>query len=220
LEGATDVDFPPAKHAPSRFPGDERMIFGFNTDVKHGDTVYHVQTEARSTEQSLQTQVFVRGRCIGKRARPYKDLASAPGFSESQIEQLLRDQHKLVSDAAREGKAEAVLDKEATPETLAAVKELELEWLNAENVYPEGQLRLQLRVTDGGAGAGGARLTSRVSRTGQDPLYTQVVTDETGAAEMKITLEEAALAEATILVQATHDGRTATRKFQLRKMGA
>ena len=75
-------------------------------------------------------------------------------------------------------------------------------------------------MTDGGNGAGGARLTSRVSRTGQDPLYTQVVTDETGAAEMKIALEEAALAEATILVQATHDGRTATRKFQLRKMGA
>lgn len=195
------------------------MIFGFNTDVKHGDTVYHVQTEARSAEQTLQTQVFVRGRCIGKRARPYKELAASPGFSESQIEQLLRDQHKMVSDAAREGRAESVLDKQETPEALAAVKELELEWLNAENVYPEGQLRLQLRVTDGGNGAGGARLTSRVSRAGQDPLYTQVVTDSSGAAEMKIALEEAALAEATILVQATHDGRTATRKFQLRKMG-
>ena len=47
------------------------MIFGFNTDVKHEDTVYHVQSEAREGEQLLQTQVFVRGRCIGKRAIPY-----------------------------------------------------------------------------------------------------------------------------------------------------
>jgi len=36
------------------------MIFGFNTDVKQGDTVYHVQSEARENELILQTQVFVR----------------------------------------------------------------------------------------------------------------------------------------------------------------
>ena len=48
-----------------------RMIFGFNTDIRHEDTVYHVQSEAREGEQLLQTQVFVRGRCIGKRAIPY-----------------------------------------------------------------------------------------------------------------------------------------------------
>ena len=47
------------------------MIFGFNTDIKHDDTVYHVQSEARENELTLQTQVFVRGRCIGKRALSY-----------------------------------------------------------------------------------------------------------------------------------------------------
>ena len=31
------------------------MIFGFNTDVKSGDTVYHVQSEAREHERILQT---------------------------------------------------------------------------------------------------------------------------------------------------------------------
>jgi hypothetical protein len=36
------------------------MIFGFNTDVKHGDTIYHVQSEARESELLLQSQVFVR----------------------------------------------------------------------------------------------------------------------------------------------------------------
>jgi len=28
--------------------------FGFNTDVKHGDTIYHVQSEARESERLLQ----------------------------------------------------------------------------------------------------------------------------------------------------------------------
>ena len=49
------------------------MIFGFNTDIKQGDTVYHVQSEARESELLLQTQVFVRGRCIGKRATSYAE---------------------------------------------------------------------------------------------------------------------------------------------------
>src|ERR1700722_19120603 len=54
------------------------MIFGFNTDIKHDGTVYHVQSEAREHELLLQTQVFVRGRCIGKHAVSYADKATAP----------------------------------------------------------------------------------------------------------------------------------------------
>ena len=38
------------------------MIFGFNTDIKHEETIYHVQSEAREADMLLQTQVFVRGR--------------------------------------------------------------------------------------------------------------------------------------------------------------
>ena len=59
------------------------MIFGFNTDVKHGDTMYHVQSEARESELLLQTQVFVRGRCIGKRATSYADKRQRPASPTS-----------------------------------------------------------------------------------------------------------------------------------------
>ena len=31
------------------------MVFGFNTDVKHQDTIYHVQSEAREADLLLQT---------------------------------------------------------------------------------------------------------------------------------------------------------------------
>ena len=79
------------------------MIFGFNTDIKQGDTIYHVQSEARESELLLQTQVFVRGRCIGKRASPYGDKL-AGGFTDQQKEHGLRDQHRLVLDAIRDGR--------------------------------------------------------------------------------------------------------------------
>src|SRR5579863_382177 len=95
------------------------MIFGFNTDVKHGDTIYHVQSEARESEKLLQTQVFVRGRCVGKRAVSYASTANQAGFGDPQKEQQLRDQHRQVLEAIREGKLESMLDRAET-ETLAA----------------------------------------------------------------------------------------------------
>src|SRR5277367_5368420 len=128
------------------------MIFGFNTDVKHEDTVYHVQSEARESELLLQTQVFVRGRCIGKRASSYADKAADSGFTDHQKEQILRDQHRLVLDSIRDGHLDEVLDKRDTPEGLSAIKELDVVWLNSNSVYVERQITLRLRVTDGGAG--------------------------------------------------------------------
>lgn len=192
------------------------MIFGFNTDVKHGDTIYHVQSEAREGELLLQTQVFVRGRCVGKRAKSYASKASEGQIGDAQKEQQLREQHRLVLDAIREGKLDNVLDRPES-ENLAAVKELDVQWLNAESVHVDRNLTMQLRVTEGGAAASGARLTFRFARAGAAPFYTQAVADSGGAAEIKIEVEEALLPDASLLVQANFEGRTATRKFVLRK---
>src|SRR5437764_6430141 len=109
------------------------MIFGFNTDVKHGDTIYHVQSEAREGEKLLQTQVFVRGRCVGKKAISYAASAAEIGFGDPQKEQLLRDQHRLVLESIKEGKLESVLDKTES-ETLARIKQLDVQWENATSI--------------------------------------------------------------------------------------
>ncbi|HEY6768664.1 MAG TPA: hypothetical protein VI386_28215 [Candidatus Sulfotelmatobacter sp.] len=191
------------------------MIFGFNTDVKHEDTVYHVQSEAREGEQLLQTQVFVRGRCIGKRAIPYGSNA-ASGNNDQDKEKDLRELHREMLEAIREGRVDSMFDKRDTPETLAAVKELELEWVNARSVHSGGSLTMQIHVTDGGAIVQGARLTLRFARTDAAPYYAQVLTDAKGNAEMNIQVDEKSLADSSVLVQASHGGRTATRKFQLR----
>ncbi len=192
------------------------MIFGFNTDVKHGDTIYHVQSEAREGELLLQTQVFVRGRCVGKKATSYGSKASEAPIGDAQKEQLLRQQHRLVLDAIREGKLEEVLDH-PEPEALAAVKELDIVWLNAESIHADRNLTMQLRVTEGGAAAAGARLTFRFARPGAAPFYTQALADSAGAAEIKIEAAEAELPDSSLLVQANFGGHTATRKFALRK---
>ena len=204
------------------------MIFGFNTDIRHEDTIYHVQSEAREGEHLLQTQVFVKGRCIGKRAVPYGSSAAerkTTGQNDSQDkdkdqdkdrEKMLRELHREVLDAIRGGKLDSIFDKRETPETLAAVKELDLEWTNAGSVHASGALTMRLRVTEGGVTVEGARLTLRFARPDAAPYYAQVLTDAKGSAEMNVQVDEKSLAESSVLVQASFGGRTATRKFNLR----
>src|ERR1700678_3474957 len=214
------------------------MIFGFNTDIRHEDTVYHVQSEAREAEHLLQTQVFVRGRCVGKRAVPYgstpaegvgaENINSQGEANEAKSgevrstsddqekEKILRELHREVLDAIREGKLDSILDKRDTPEALAAVKQLDLEWTNAKSVHVGGTLTMQIRVTDGGATVEGARLTLRFARPDAAPYYAQVLTDAKGHAEMSVQVDEKFLPDSSVLVQASFAGKTATRKFQLR----
>src|ERR1044072_8169315 len=119
------------------------MIFGFNTDIKHSDTVYHVQSEAREGELLLQTQVFVRGRCIGKRATSYAEKAADPAFSDQEKEKILRDQHRLVLDSIRGGRLDDVIERIPEP---VVIKELDVAWLNADSVHADQNLIMQLRV--------------------------------------------------------------------------
>ncbi|HTR22820.1 MAG TPA: hypothetical protein VMI10_02480 [Terriglobales bacterium] len=209
------------------------MIFGFNTDIRHNDTVYHVQSEAREGDQLLQTQVFVRGRCIGKRAVSYSAAAASHGESLSSSdngganeqssnkdqdkERLLRDLHREVLDAIREGRLDSILDKRDTPETLAAIKELDLQWTNSDSVHSGGSLMMNLRVTEAGQPVQGARLTFRFARPNAAPYYAQVLSDASGNAEMSVHVDENELPDSSVLVQASFQGRTATRKFQVRR---
>ena len=194
------------------------MIFGFNTDVKHEETIYHVQSEAREADLLLQTQVFVRGRCIGKHATPYADQAKSPDFTDKKKEEILREQHRLVLDAIRDGRLEQVFDRRETPDALAAIKELDIQWVNAASVHSEEKLTVKLRATEGGQGIANARLTIRLARNNAVPFYTQLATDESGEAELLVLVDESSLADSSVLVQVNSNGRTATRKFQLRKV--
>jgi len=168
------------------------MIFGFNTDVKHGDTIYHVQSEARESEKLLQTQVFMRGRCIGKRQSPTPTPPWKPASVTLKKSSSCATSIASSSEAIREGKLDDVLDRAET-ETLAAIKQLDVQWENASSVHADGNLTMRLRVAEDGTAVPSARLTFRFARAGAAPFYTQAVTDSTGAAEISLQVDEAAL---------------------------
>ena len=123
---------------------------------------------------------------------------------------MLRDQHRLVLDAIRDGHMDEVLV--ARPDTPGGLR---LRWVESDEPDLSRGLLIRLVVTDGDQAVSGARVTSRLKPAQGPPLYAQGTTDKSGTAKLRLPLTS--LPEVPVLVQATHAGRVTTRKFRLRK---
>jgi len=79
-------------------------VFGFNTDVKVGALVFHVQTEDRGAANPvLDTTIYHKGRVLAKRATSYKEFLASPDFNESELRAMLERQHQQLLDEVRAG---------------------------------------------------------------------------------------------------------------------
>jgi len=77
---------------------------GFNSDLKLGDLVLHVQTEDRRPRASaVDTIVYSGGRVTYRRKTSYEERLQEPGFGEAAIRQLLEDQHRSIIEGLRSG---------------------------------------------------------------------------------------------------------------------
>ncbi|HVP43321.1 MAG TPA: hypothetical protein VMS96_07800 [Terriglobales bacterium] len=192
------------------------MIFGFNTDVKYGDTVYHVQSEARANDLLLQTQVFVKGHCIGKRAASYAHHVTRPGFSEENMHEMLKAQHRLVLDAVKEGKVEGIIDMKNEIQDVDG-RGLSLRWTNPDVVLEGRTVTMKFTVADNGTPIAGAVVRSRPFLPQEADLAARGTTDASGALELGVTLDEHGLKDGAVIIQASYGDKSATRKFRMKK---
>ena len=173
------------------------MIFGFNTDIAVMDRVYHVQTEVREQSPRLESQIFVRGRCIGKRAGVLPDSATEP-----QIQELARAQHRRIVEAVRAGQVDDVLKQEKG-------EELSVELLGSRRV-PGDRTILRLRVLSGGSVAPGAQVWVSWKIGSAAGVLEERLTDKAGVVEMCLAAGENAV---ELEVKAQLEGREATRQI-------
>lgn len=191
-------------------------IFGYNTDVKQADVVYHVQSEARPRDLLLQTLIFVQGKCVGKHAFSYAERTLHPEFSEEAMHELLKMQHKRLVEAVQKGNMEMVLASGEIQDVEGSG--LSLIWTNAS--VPEennGSQIMRLLVLDSSRPAGGATVTADRCPPGQAQPVVRSLTDASGNAVLNIPPATAAQTEAAVIVRAVFHGKSATRKFRLKK---
>src|ERR1700683_5793583 len=80
------------------------MSSGFNTDVKVGEHLFHVQTEDRGPNHPIiDTVVYQQGRILHRRASNYEQGADAAPFSGEELRQRVEEQRRAVIEALRSG---------------------------------------------------------------------------------------------------------------------
>lgn len=191
-------------------------IFGFNTDVKLADVVYHVQSEARQNDLLLQTLVFVKGQCVGKQAFSYAHEISHPGFSTEAMHELLKTQHKAVIDAIQQGQINSVLGSGAEVQDIGG-SGFSLQWKLAVPANDAPDLPITFQVLDSGKPASGAEIVVRGIVASDSLELARGVADASGTVALSIALTEDVLNRGAVMVQAKRNGKSVTRKLRVKR---
>ena len=81
------------------------MITGYNTDVRHGNRVFHVQTEDKGVSNpKIETLIYVGGEILDSYRSSYEDLLSNPPLPESAIQGRMDEQHRAIIRDIKNGK--------------------------------------------------------------------------------------------------------------------
>jgi len=81
------------------------MITGYNTDVRHGNRTFHVQTEDKGMgNPKIETLIYVGGEILDSTRGSYEDLIAGGQASEAQIQARMDEQHKTVIRDIKNGK--------------------------------------------------------------------------------------------------------------------
>ncbi|MFZ0432215.1 MAG: hypothetical protein WAL86_05920 [Candidatus Acidiferrales bacterium] len=120
------------------------MSSGFNTDVRAGDRVFHVQTEDRGPAHPIiDTVVYQSGRVVYRRASPYGDFASLPEFTSQALRQRVEDQHRAVVEDVRSG---AIEDQTRGASQTAPPVDIEVQLLNPGSWLSAGNVSLDVAI--------------------------------------------------------------------------
>jgi hypothetical protein len=80
------------------------VITGFNTDIRHNDKVYHIQTEDKGLSNPyIESLVYVGGEILASKKTSYADQAK-DGVDEKWIGSLMEQQHRTMIAAIKRGR--------------------------------------------------------------------------------------------------------------------
>lgn len=198
------------------------MLFGHNSNVKAGDTTYHVQTEDRgATNALIDTAVYFRGRVLHRRTNNYFDLLPLNPDREQALKLRLDSQHRAVVEEIRTG---ALLLSLPHPEKSAAAAAdnssapgvLSLELINVKTWLTGKHALLQVAIRNQANHAvEGVSVTARVDGAAVVSEYS-AETGPFGHAQFEFEMPRLAGPEAALVIEASHGNAKGQLRFQLR----
>jgi len=201
-----------------------RMNFGFNSNVRVGDALYHVQTEDRGPSHPyLDTVVYETGRVIYKRSTSYEDFAAtanAEGLAQ-QLHQRLAQQHHEVIAGLEAGTLALHAHANDQPHAAAPVTardELDVRLRNPKTWFAAGRvtLEIELRQRNSGKEIGGADVEVFLERERERTPCSRTRADAAGRATLKFALPSTATDGAALVIRATDGCLEGELRFQLK----
>ncbi len=84
------------------------MITGFNTDVKHRNRVFHIQTEDKGdANPCVESLVYVGGEILATKRTSYAEVVKATGRDDHAVQDLMEQQHRTMIAAIQRGRFDA-----------------------------------------------------------------------------------------------------------------
>jgi len=208
------------------------MLFGHNTDVKVGESVYHVQTEDRGTANALiDTTVYCRGRVLHRRTNNYIDLLPLDSGREDLLRKRIDDQHRTVTEDIRSGALLLVPPPPPVHEDLGAKKSadsaahstaslappLALELINAKSwlAGKRANLQVAVRKKQNGEAIAGALVTARIDGAA-DVTEFSIETAADGQARLEFDMPRLSGADPALVIEASQADSKGHLKFQLK----
>ena len=81
------------------------MITGFNTDVKHRNRVFHIQTEDKGEANPyVESLVYVGGEILATKRTSYAEVVKTTGRDDHAVQDLMEQQHRTMIAAIQRGR--------------------------------------------------------------------------------------------------------------------
>lgn len=193
------------------------MLFGHNTDVKLGETVYHVQTEDRGEATAvIDTTVYCRGRVVHRSTSNYGDLLPLQPEGQPALQGRIDGQHNAAIEKVRNGEFLAPATV-SLPTKNGEQGGLSVELVNAKEwlAGKEGHLQVSVREKQKGTATAGAKVTLRMGGLTENSACS-ALTGSDGTARLELELPPTAVSEAAAILEATDGKAKGQLKFYLR----
>jgi hypothetical protein len=124
------------------------MSSGFNTDVKVGEHVFHVQTEDRGPNHPIiDTVVYQSGRILHRRASNYEQDVDARPYTADELHRRVEEQHRAVIEAIRSGALDAEIASAEAATQAHRPSGIQVQLLNPGSWLSAGKVSLELEVS-------------------------------------------------------------------------
>jgi hypothetical protein len=124
------------------------MSSGFNTDIKVGEQVFHVQTEDRGPAHPIiDTAVYQNGRILHRRAFNYTELSSTDSFTDEDLRFRVEEQHRAVIEDIRSGALDSEIASASAATQASRPGGIQLQLLNPGSWLSAGKVSLEIEVS-------------------------------------------------------------------------